>query len=415
MKWRQAMSKTQIITQKVVLYPMGNKDEVSRVYTYIRDGMYNQNKAYNILISSVYSAIYTGKSKEEITELYRLGSRIPTSKKGSLYDPEQIKFPKGLATSAAVGQQVRNDLAIASSRGLFKGNVSLNNRKLRDPLIIPKQQFSFWHDCVDNDDFIERIEKGDTPDVYMKFVNGIQFKVVFGNPKRSRNLALLFKNLFANKYEKCGSSLQFDKTGKKIILNLSVKVPVKSIDLDDTVVVGVRFANDEPIVCSTNQKDSKPEYIGNAQVLVDEKTKIQSMRRRCQARMRYTSGGHGRDKKMHQYKFIKEKERNFAKAYNHVLSHRIVEYAKKQGAKYINIEDMSALYHKDEFVLKNYNYYQLYTFISYKASMYGIEMRLVDRIPNCEMAEDKSDDDYAKIVANMTEVRKFTKSSKDNS
>lgn len=44
-----------ILTRKIQIIPVGDKKEIDRVYKYIRDGMYNQNKAYNILISNVYS------------------------------------------------------------------------------------------------------------------------------------------------------------------------------------------------------------------------------------------------------------------------------------------------------------------------------------------------------------------------
>lgn len=44
------MGKTYISVKKIQLIPQGDKDEVNRVYQYIRDGMYYQNTAYNILI-----------------------------------------------------------------------------------------------------------------------------------------------------------------------------------------------------------------------------------------------------------------------------------------------------------------------------------------------------------------------------
>lgn len=71
------MGKTYISVKKIQLIPQGDKDEVNRVYQYIRDGMYYQNTAYNILISTIYAAIKRGASEEEIAELYRRGSRKP--------------------------------------------------------------------------------------------------------------------------------------------------------------------------------------------------------------------------------------------------------------------------------------------------------------------------------------------------
>ena len=71
------MGDKQTITRKVQIIPVGDKEEVNRAYKYIRDAQYAQNRAYNILISSVYSAIISGKSKEEIAEIYTRGQRKP--------------------------------------------------------------------------------------------------------------------------------------------------------------------------------------------------------------------------------------------------------------------------------------------------------------------------------------------------
>ena len=44
------MGKTYISVKKLQLIPLGDKEELNRVYTYLKDGMYYQNTAYNILI-----------------------------------------------------------------------------------------------------------------------------------------------------------------------------------------------------------------------------------------------------------------------------------------------------------------------------------------------------------------------------
>mgnify|MGYP000361559748 CR=1 FL=1 len=42
------MGKTYISVKKLQLIPLGDKEELNRVYTYLKDGMYYQNTAYNI-------------------------------------------------------------------------------------------------------------------------------------------------------------------------------------------------------------------------------------------------------------------------------------------------------------------------------------------------------------------------------
>ena len=62
-----------VLTRKLQLVPctegMSKKEakkEVDRVYKILRDGIYVQNKAYNIFISSRYTAIYLVLQKKNL-------------------------------------------------------------------------------------------------------------------------------------------------------------------------------------------------------------------------------------------------------------------------------------------------------------------------------------------------------------
>lgn len=88
-----------VLTRKIQLIPVGDKEEVNRVYSYLRDGIFNQNKAMNQYLSALYTATMQDASKEDRQELNRLYGRIATSKKGSAYQTD-IEFPKGLPIGA---------------------------------------------------------------------------------------------------------------------------------------------------------------------------------------------------------------------------------------------------------------------------------------------------------------------------
>ena len=64
---------TSILCKKIKLIPRGDKEEVNRVYKFIRDGQYMQNKAYNILISNVFAAIMSG-NVDALKEIYKRGA-----------------------------------------------------------------------------------------------------------------------------------------------------------------------------------------------------------------------------------------------------------------------------------------------------------------------------------------------------
>ena len=124
------------VTRKIQLIVDGDKEEINRVYKYIRDGMYAQNRAYNILISAIFSAIISGKSQQEINDIYKKGQRVPKkdNPKWSLYEFGDFEFPKGMQTASSVKMRVIKDFKKSTKDGLFKGKVSLPNKKLDAPL-----------------------------------------------------------------------------------------------------------------------------------------------------------------------------------------------------------------------------------------------------------------------------------------
>ncbi len=365
-----------IITRKIQIRPLGNKEEVNRVYKYLRDAIYNQNKAYNILISNVYAAIYSGKTNEEINEIYKRGQRLPkeNNTEYSLYKYGEIVFPKGMMTQSSVKMKVKNDIKTAKENGLFKGKVSLQNRKLNAPLWIESQQFSFYHTYDSYNEMIDRLFTSGFQ-VFMKFVNGINFEVVFGNPHKSHELRCVFQNIFEEYYKVKGSSIQIDDN--KIMLNLSLEIPKCERELDENTVVGVDLGQAIPATCALNNDMYARAYIGSADDFVRVRTKIQSQRRQLSKSLKNSNGGHGRKRKLKPLDRFEQYEKHFVQSYNHMVSKRVVDFALKHNAKYINLESLKG-YDTDQKVLRNWSYYQLQSYITYKAEKYGIIVRKVN-------------------------------------
>ena len=183
--------------------------------------------------------------------------------------------------------------------------------------------------------------------------------------------------MYSGEYEYCGSSIQFDKTGKKIILNLTVKMPQKNCDLNENTVVGVDLGIKIPAVCALNTNPYVREFIGSVDDYLRVRTQIQNQRRRLSIQLRNTKGGHGRKKKLKALDRFTSRERNFVKNYNHMVSSRIIKFALKYNAKYINIECLKG-YDTDKKVLRNWSYYELQSMIEYKANKYGIVVRKIN-------------------------------------
>lgn len=364
------------ITRKIQLLVDGNKEEINRVYKYIHDGMYSQNRAYNYLISAIYSAKVSGKTNEEINDIKKRGKRDfkKDNPKWSLYN-EDFNFQTGLRTPSSIGQKVCQDLDKSQADGLYKGKVSLPNRKLDAPLIIQGQTFSFYHGYATDEELFDNIYTVADPNIYMKFVNGIHFKLVFGNPHRSHELRSIFYNIFKGIYKPCGSSIQFK--GKKIMLNLTLQMPVIKKELDENIVVGVDSGAAIPAMCSLNTNNYVRLSIGDRDAFIGQRMKIQAQRKRLAKGLKNTRGGHGRKKKLKPLDRYKEYEKHWVESVNHSFAKQMVDFALKHNAKYINIEDLTGVTTDNKFLHRNWSYFQLQQYITYKAEKYGIIVRKV--------------------------------------
>lgn len=284
-----------------------------------------------------------------------------------------------------MGQKVRQDFSKSCKDGLLCGKVSLPTYKKDNPLLVhvdyvrlkstnPHRDNGLYHNYKNHMDFLDNLYSKDL-EIFIKFANNITFKLILGNPHKSAYLREELKEIFEERYKVCGSSIQID--GKKIILNLSMDVPKKEVELDENTVVGVDLGIAIPAVCALNNNEYIKQSIGSKDDFLRVRTQLQSQRRRLQKSLQYTNGGHGRNKKMKAMNKLKNKERNFVKTYNHYVSKQVVDFALKNKAKYINLEDLSG-FDSSKFILRNWSFYELQQFITYKASKYGIEIRKIN-------------------------------------
>lgn len=376
-----------ILTRKIQLLIVGNNDEVNRVYNYIREGIISQNKAMNQYMSALYLAELDKVSKEDRKELNQLYSRISNSKKGSAYS-QDIVFPKGLPTTSSLSMKVKQDFKQSCKNGLMYGKVSLPTYRSNNPLLIhvdwvrlrsdnPHHDFGLYHNYKNHAEFLEHLNNKDL-EVFIKFANNITFKLIFGNVKKSASLRHEIQMIFEEYYKVCGSSIEID--GRKIILNLSMDIPEQKIELDENVTVGVDVGIAIPAVCGLNTNDYSRKYIGSVNDFMRIKTKIQHQKNRLQTNLKMAKGGHGRKRKLKAMDKFTDYERNWVQSYNHYVSKQVIDFALKNKAKYINIEDLSGITkgkNVNKF-LKGWSYYQLQSFITYKANKYGIEVRKID-------------------------------------
>lgn len=373
------------VARKVQIIPVGDKSEGNRVYKYLRDGIDAQNRAMNQFISAMYSAMVQDAAKEDRQQLVELYTRISGSKKGSAYS-DDIMFATGLATTAAIKQKVNKDFSNAMKNGLKYGRVSLPSYNENNPIIVdPRflrplesnpEKIGFYYEYQDFDEFLSHLYTD--LDVFLKFPNDITFKCIFGNPRRSAELRNVFKNIFDGTYDVRGSTIGLKDT--KIILNLGISIPKKNTVLDESLSVGVDLGLAIPAMCSLSSNVYMRKFIGSKDDFLRVRQKIQAQHRRLQKSLTYTSGGHGRAKKLQALDRFKDYECNWVKTYNHYVSHAVVDFAEKSRAKYINLEYLKGFgsQDKNKFILRNWSYYELKQQIKYKAEKSNIIVRYVN-------------------------------------
>lgn len=390
------------VTRKLTLYPQGDKAEVDRVYKYLRNGMEVQSLMLNQCMSAMYVAHMTIKDskelKDKLKEISLLYSHVPNSKKGSAYDFDMSKYPTGLPLAGSIPRACREKLSKSFKDGLKYGKVSLPTFKSTTPLYVhndfvnirgsklrsdgkTKIDTGIYHDYDSPMALSEALRNETNPGIHIKFANSIVFDVVLGNPYKSAELRSVLENIFAGEYRICDSSIGIDKrTGKKIELNLSLQIPVAVVKLDDSVVVGVDIGLAVPAMCALNNDYYTRLSIGSYEDFTRQRTKIQAIRKRVTKQLKNTTGGHGRQKKLAHLDKIQLHEREFARTYSHMVSKWVIDFALKNRAGYINLENLSSFKDKEknEFVLRNWSYHELQTMIEYKAVKAGIKVRYVD-------------------------------------
>ena len=364
------MANTTSLTRKIKLYPVGDSEEVNRVYTFIRNGQYAQYQAQNILMGQLIGKYYECNRDIKSEEFKQAQKNILSNSNPVLSD---IEFAKGVDSKSAAVRKVSQDFSIALKNGLAKGERTVTNYKRTLPLSTRGRDIRFRYEYESHQEFLDNLMNPDLK-IYIDWVNHISFEVILGNPHKSEFLRKEIQNVIEEKYKVQGSSIQVD--GKSIILNLTMQIEKNTNTLDENVVVGVDLGLAIRAVCALNNNMYLRMRVGDYDDFVRIRTQMQQQRRRIQGNLKYSRGGHGRNKKLAALEKYKKYEHNFVQNYNHMISRNVVNFALKNNAKYINIDDLSG-YHADDFILRNWSYYQLQEYITYKAEKEGIIVRKI--------------------------------------
>ena len=246
-------------------------------------------------------------------------------------------------------------------RSILKGEKTVSTYNVGFPLYFMSIGFKF--------------DKSDKNNFTFKLF-GIPFKTKLGRD-RSNNEEII-NRIISGEYTISDSSLK--KDGNDLYLLLSFRLPKKENKLDKDKVVGVDLGITTPAYVSVCGKSNTRKSIGDREGFLKQRLSIQVQRRSLQGSLKYTKGGKGRNNKLSKLESIKDRERNFVKNMNHKYSREVIDFALSNGCGSINIEDLSGIgsMERNEFILRNWSYYELQSMIKYKAEREGIMVNVIN-------------------------------------
>lgn len=117
--------------------------------------------------------------------------------------------------------------------------------------------------------------------------------------------------------------------------------------------------------------------IGTREEFLYRRLAIQAAQRRAGEGVKYSKSGKGRKKKTKALAKFRDKERNYVQDRLHVYSRTLIDFCLKNQAGTLILLDQQekiAIAKEEDFVLRNWSYYDLITKIKYKAEKAGIEL-----------------------------------------
>lgn len=217
------------------------------------------------------------------------------------------------------------------------------------------------------------LDKGET---YIKWNSNI-LKLRFGQDKNNNKIVI--DRILDGTYKLCNSKVQYIPKKNKIFLLACIDIPEKENKFREGRILGVDLGIKYPVYYSVNNSEEIRGSIGSYEDFFRVRTQMQSRKKRLQANLKNSSGGSGRKKKMSAMKQFENKERLWARTYNHAISKGVIDAALKNECGVIAMEDLTKTgFDKDSIILRNWSYYELTQFIEYKAIKEGIEVIKVD-------------------------------------
>lgn len=209
-----------------------------------------------------------------------------------------------------------------------------------------------------------------------KKIHGNMYLSLFLGKDRSNNRVII-ERLISGEYSMCDSSIQIKDND--LYLLLTYKQDDKVISNDKTKTMGVDIGINRPVSFYIDNTKHQPDQINIGLKIQHERMKFYKHRRSLQQTIKFSKGGHGRTRKTQALNDLKAKEANWSQLINHTISRELVKIAQDNNVGIIKLEDLTGITTDTKhYFLKSWAYYQLQTYIEYKAKELGIQILWVD-------------------------------------
>ncbi|MCT3897361.1 transposase [Elizabethkingia anophelis] len=198
----------------------------------------------------------------------------------------------------------------------------------------------------------------------------IPVKTFLGNDYTDKHL--IMERLLRGEIKLCTSQIQLK--GGKIYWLAAFEFEKEQHVLKPEIIVEASLSLEHPIVAKTGNVRIN---IGSKEEFLYRRLAIQASQKRIQDGITYARSGKGKKRKQKALYKTENLENRYVSQRLHVYSKKLIDFCIRQQAGTLilkNQEDKIGIAKEQEFVLRNWSYYELQTRIQYKAEKAGIEL-----------------------------------------
>ena len=198
----------------------------------------------------------------------------------------------------------------------------------------------------------------------------IPFKTYLGKDYSDKRV--LLERVIKGEIKLCTSHIKL-KDGKIFWLPV-FEIEKEKQSLKPEVIAEASLSLEYPIVVKIAKNRLT---IGTKEEFLYRRLAIQAARKRAQIGATYSKSGKGAKRKIKVVDKLCKTESNYISYRIHVYSRKLIDFCSKHQAGtliLVNQEDKIGIAKEEEFVLRNWNYYELMSKIKYKAEKAGIEI-----------------------------------------